>query len=54
MREALALVSEEGLSHMWRRHQDMHNLLWDGLSSLGLKPFVEKSEYRLATVNTIK
>jgi alanine-glyoxylate transaminase/serine-glyoxylate transaminase/serine-pyruvate transaminase len=32
----------------------MHHQLWDGLSSLGLKPFVEKEEYRLTTVNTIK
>lgn len=37
-----------------RRHQDMHNLLWDGLKGMGLKPFVEKDEFRLATVNTIK
>jgi len=28
--------------------------LWEGLSALGLKPFVEKPEDRLVTVNTIK
>ncbi len=28
--------------------------LWDGLRSMGLKPFVEKDEDRLITVNTIK
>eukprot|EP00798_Chlamydomonas_sp_ICE-L_P006579 gene6579-3231_t len=54
MREALAIVTEEGLEPMWKRHLDCHNLLWDGLHSLGLKPFVEKAEDRLITVNTIK
>jgi alanine-glyoxylate transaminase/serine-glyoxylate transaminase/serine-pyruvate transaminase len=32
----------------------MHGQLWDGLQGLGLKPFVEKPEHRLITVNTIK
>lgn len=32
----------------------MHNLLWDGLKSMGLQSFVEKDEDRLITVNTIK
>ena len=25
MREALAIVSEEGLEKLWQRHQDMHH-----------------------------
>ncbi|KAG2427967.1 hypothetical protein HXX76_011954 [Chlamydomonas incerta] len=54
MREALAIVSEEGLESLWKRHQEMHHRLWDGLRSMGLKPFVEKDEDRLITVNTIK
>ncbi|KAG2495109.1 hypothetical protein HYH03_006719 [Edaphochlamys debaryana] len=54
MREALQIVAEEGLEPMWARHQEMHHRLWDGLRSLGLKPFVEKEEHRLITVNTIK
>ncbi|KXZ49207.1 hypothetical protein GPECTOR_22g797 [Gonium pectorale] len=54
MREALALVAEEGLESMWARHQAMHKRLWDGLRGMGLKPFVEKDEDRLITVNTIK
>mmetsp|Transcript_19465 Transcript_19465/g.49517 ORF Transcript_19465/g.49517 Transcript_19465/m.49517 type:complete len:419 (-) Transcript_19465:650-1906(-) len=54
MREAMAIVAEEGLDAMWKRHLDMHHQLWAGLKSLGLKPFVEKDEFRLATVNTIK
>ena len=29
---------------MWKRHLDMHNMLWEGLRSMDLKPFVEKEE----------
>jgi alanine-glyoxylate transaminase/serine-glyoxylate transaminase/serine-pyruvate transaminase len=54
MREALAVVSDEGLLTMWKRHNDLHHQLWDGLHSLGLKSYVAKDEDRLATVNTIK
>lgn len=54
MREAMALLQEEGLEPMWARHLEMHHLLWDGLRSMGLQPFVEKEEDRLITVNTIK
>jgi alanine-glyoxylate transaminase/serine-glyoxylate transaminase/serine-pyruvate transaminase len=54
MREALAIVSEEGLDSLWARHLAAHNQLWEGLTSLGLKPFVEKEQDRLITVNTIK
>lgn len=31
----------------------MHHLLWDGLKSMGLKPFVQDDDERLITVNTI-
>jgi len=54
MREALALVAEEGLENMWKRHEDVHKQLWEGLSALGLEPFVEDPNDRLCTVNTIK
>lgn len=54
MREALAIVNEEGLDSLWARHLAAHNQLWEGLSSLGLKPFVENEQDRLITVNTIK
>ena len=29
-------------------------MLWEGLSKMGLEPFVEREEDRLITVNTIK
>jgi alanine-glyoxylate transaminase / serine-glyoxylate transaminase / serine-pyruvate transaminase len=54
MREALALVQEEGLDAMWARHKAVHDELWAGLSALGLEPFVEDPKDRLVTVNTIK
>ena len=54
MREALALVGEEGLENMWKRHQRLHEDLWKGLGELGLEPFVQDPKDRLATVNTIK
>jgi alanine-glyoxylate transaminase/serine-glyoxylate transaminase/serine-pyruvate transaminase len=54
MREALAVVAEEGLEAMWARHEAAHRQLWAGLGALGLQPFVEDPKDRLATVNTIK
>ena len=54
LREALAVTNEEGLEALWSRHQEMHDMLWSGLKDLGLEPFVEKDEFRLQTVNTIK
>ncbi|KAL4431336.1 hypothetical protein ABPG75_006592 [Micractinium tetrahymenae] len=54
VREALALVAEEGLPAMWARHAAAHAQLWEGLRALGLEPFVEDPKDRLTTVNTIK
>lgn len=39
---------------MWARHRKLHLHMWEGLRGLGLEPFVEKEEYRLVSVNTIK
>lgn len=46
VREALAIVAEEGLEPLWARHLAAHNQLWEGLSSLGLEPFVENEADR--------
>lgn len=54
MREALAIVAEEGLEAMWARHEAVHKQLWEGLGAMGLEPFVEDPKDRLCTVNTIK
>lgn len=54
MREALAISSEEGLGNLWKRHEDMHHMLWDGLKSMGLESYIKNDAERLITVNTIK
>merc|ERR1712157_648735 len=54
MREALQIVSEEGLQNSWNRHLNAHYQLWEGLDKLGLKPFVKDPADRLSTVNCIE
>lgn len=46
MREALAIIAEEGLENMWARHLECHQQLWDGLKGLGLESFVENEQDR--------
>lgn len=53
LREALRLVGEEGLEARWNRHQDMAELLWDGLAALGLECHVDR-EYRLPSLTTVR
>ena len=48
MREALAIVAEEGLDTMWKRHTKLAKQLWQGLAELGLEPFVTVPEDRQA------
>ena len=54
MREALAIIAEEGLPAVWQRHRDMHGMLWQGLGRLGLQPLVRDPSHRLAAVNAIQ
>lgn len=54
LREALDITVGEGMENVWERHREMTRMLWDGLDSLGLEPYVEREEDRLVTVNTIK
>lgn len=53
IREALRLVSEEGLENTWQRHRDNAERLWSGLESLGLSCHVPH-ENRLTTLTTVK
>jgi alanine-glyoxylate transaminase/serine-glyoxylate transaminase/serine-pyruvate transaminase len=46
MREALQIVADEGLEAMWARHLARHQQLWEGLSSMGLQPYVENDADR--------
>lgn len=52
LREALMLVAEEGLENRWQRHQQAAELLWDGLTDLGLNCYVDQ-EIRLPTLTTV-
>jgi alanine-glyoxylate transaminase/serine-glyoxylate transaminase/serine-pyruvate transaminase len=53
MREALRLVLEEGLENRFKRHQENHELLRDGLEAMGFKFLVDK-QYRLPMLNAVK
>ncbi len=52
IREALRLLSEEGLENAWKRHSDNAEMLWKGLEDLGLELYVKK-EIRLPTLSTV-
>ena len=52
LREALRLVSEEGIENSWTRHQENVEYLWASLESIGLKMHVEQ-QYRLPTLTTV-
>jgi alanine-glyoxylate transaminase / serine-glyoxylate transaminase / serine-pyruvate transaminase len=52
LREALRLVSEEGIENSWTRHQTNVEYLWSSLESIGLKMHVEQ-QYRLPTLTTV-
>ena len=54
MREALAIVAEQGLDDMWKRHTARGKYLWAGLTEIGLEPYVTDPADRLITVNTIR
>jgi len=51
IREALRLLSEEGLENAWQRHKSNAEKLWEGLDRLGIQMHVEK-DLRLPTLTT--
>ena len=53
MREALRLLSDEGLENAWARHRKNAEALWSGLESLGLELHVP-AELRLPTLTTVR
>lgn len=54
LREALALVCEEGLEQTIQRHRECSLELQRGLEAMGLQMFVPTAEHRMSTVNTVK
>jgi alanine-glyoxylate transaminase/serine-glyoxylate transaminase/serine-pyruvate transaminase len=53
IREALALVAEEGLEQRWSRHERNAMHFWKGLNELGLTCLVPQ-QYRLPSLTTIQ
>jgi alanine-glyoxylate transaminase/serine-glyoxylate transaminase/serine-pyruvate transaminase len=53
LREALALLADEGLESLWARHAAAAAQLHQGLEAMGLTLFVKDPAYRLPTVTTI-
>ncbi|MCL4840993.1 MAG: alanine--glyoxylate aminotransferase family protein [Bryobacteraceae bacterium] len=53
LREALAVIEEEGLEARWERHRRNHEMFVEGLAGLGLEMLVAPGE-RLWTLNTPK
>jgi len=54
LREALALLAEEGLENVWQRHKQCMALFHTGLEQLGLKLLVRDALVRLPTITTIE
>jgi alanine-glyoxylate transaminase / serine-glyoxylate transaminase / serine-pyruvate transaminase len=52
LHEALLLLQEEGLDEAWARHRRMHELLVDGLRSMGLSLHVDEA-HRLPQLNMV-
>ncbi|KAK8738565.1 hypothetical protein OTU49_003940 [Cherax quadricarinatus] len=53
LREALSMVSEEGLHALWSRHSSCAQRLYSGLEALGLRLFIADPAKRTPTVTTI-
>lgn len=53
LREALRLITKEGLAAMWSRHQASAELLWEGMAELGLSCHVAP-EHRLHSLTTVR
>jgi alanine-glyoxylate transaminase/serine-glyoxylate transaminase/serine-pyruvate transaminase len=51
--EGLRIVAEEGLQARWRRHCENAEMLWDGLTDLGLELHVAR-EYRIPSLTTVR
>lgn len=52
LHEALLMLKREGLENAWKRHQEMHQKLRDGLEELGVS-FVVDEPYRLPQLNAV-
>lgn len=51
LHEGLRLIAADGLERTWTRHRQNAELLWSGLSEIGINPYVPE-EYRLPSLTT--
>jgi alanine-glyoxylate transaminase/serine-glyoxylate transaminase/serine-pyruvate transaminase len=54
LREALAIVEEEGLENRWIRHRRNREALEAGIEAMGLKMLAEERDKRLPTLTGVK
>jgi alanine-glyoxylate transaminase/serine-glyoxylate transaminase/serine-pyruvate transaminase len=52
LREALAVIVEEGIENRWERHRRSNRAFVSGIEAMGLKMHVPE-EHRIATLNTV-
>jgi len=53
LREALIILSEEGLEASWSRHRRAAEYLWDGLAEIELTALVQY-DHRLVSLTTVQ
>jgi alanine-glyoxylate transaminase/serine-glyoxylate transaminase/serine-pyruvate transaminase len=52
LREALAVIGEEGIENRWQRHRRCNRVFVKGIEAMGLKMHVPE-QHRIATLNTV-
>jgi alanine-glyoxylate transaminase/serine-glyoxylate transaminase/serine-pyruvate transaminase len=52
LREALAVIAEEGIENRWERHRRSHKSFVQGVEAMGLRLHVPEG-HRIATLNTV-
>jgi alanine-glyoxylate transaminase / serine-glyoxylate transaminase / serine-pyruvate transaminase len=52
LREALAVIAEEGIENRWERHRRCNRAFVKGIEAMGLKMHVPE-QHRIATLNTV-
>ncbi len=52
LREALAVITEEGIENRWERHRHSHKSFVQGVEAMGLRLHVPEG-HRIATLNTV-
>ncbi len=52
LREALLVITEEGIENRWERHRRCHGSFVKGIEAMGLRMHVPE-EHRIATLNTV-